>query len=275
MQAIYPYILQDASRQIPAFKEKDVTDRLPFLRQDAKEFLLKCLTKDPQKRPTAFQLLTGPFLFPLHIYQMRRRIETTDVYNSYMQAFEKGWGNLKPMEGLSMAEKLLYDSSSKSFFSEYPDPEAVNVVLPVFECIPDFQSQDREIRMSNWILTSDASFYLAPRKVEGYSNGCQHEASTQSIPKNSSVTSFTSTGSSQDLGEGVSSPGFAKLLPDNQFYHQPNGLMACGLGVPRRSSTCSTSIGTPVHGSLVFGGAEKLTGNNDAFETLVNRIDSL
>ncbi|CDJ33985.1 uncharacterized protein EMH_0018290 [Eimeria mitis] len=243
---------------------------------DAMEFLLKCLTKDPQKRPTAFQLLTSPFLFPFHIYQMRRRFEATDVYTSYMQAFEKGWGNLKPMEVLSMAEKLSYDSSTKSFFAEFPDPEAVNVVLPVFECVPDFQSQEREMRISNWVLASDASFYLAPKKVDRNSNGGQVGASAHSTHRNSPVLSFTSDESSQDAGENFLSPSFNKILPDTQYiYPHPNGLMTCGLGVPPRGSTCSTSIGTPVHGALVFGGAEKLAGGDEAFETLANRIDSL
>lgn len=252
-----------------------MTDRLPFLRQDAMEFLLKCLTKDPQKRPTAFQLLTSPFLFSLHIYQMRRRMETTDVYHSYMNAFEKGWGNIRPIQELFMAEKLQWDGDSSTFFSECPDPEAVNVVLPVFECVPDFQSQDHGIKLGNWILTSDASFYLTQRKVDGSSHVGLAEAPTQPSSKNSPASSFTSTGSSPERGESFSSPEFMKLLPDNQLYPQPNGFLTCGMGVPRRSSTCSTSIGTPVHGSLMFGGADKLTDEEEEFETLVNRIDLL
>ncbi|CDJ48899.1 hypothetical protein, conserved [Eimeria brunetti] len=269
--------LKEAARQIPAFQQEDVTDRLPFLQPDAREFLLNCLTKDPQRRPTAFQLLTGPFLFPLHIFQVRRRVETTDVYNSYMHAFERGWGNIRPIEELAMAERLSYDNSAKVFISEFPDPDAVNVVLPIFECMPDFQPQNYEMRLGNWVLASNGTFYIAPGADPKNSIECQVEAPTHSVPKTSPVSSVASSGgSSQDMGESISSPSFVKLLPDTQsIYQHANGLMNCGLGVPQRGSTCSTSIGSPPQGPPIFGGADKQAASDEAFETLVNRIDSL
>ncbi|OEH73607.1 hypothetical protein cyc_03281 [Cyclospora cayetanensis] len=269
--------MPEASRQIPAFKEKQVKDRLPCIRQDAKDFLLKCLTKDPRKRPTALQLLTSPFLFPLHIYQIRRRIETTDVYTSYMKAFEKGWGNLQPIQDVSMTESIYYDGAAAMFTSDFTDSDAVNVVLPVFECVPDFRSQDRGIQIHHWALESDASFYFIKAEA-GEPGASRFSTSSTSLPKNDSVQSFTSNGSSQDFGDICLSPGLNKSLSECQIFHSANSAPKFGQGIPQCSLTCSTaSLASPMPPpSLVYGGAaDPLAGSQGTIEALAERIDSL
>ncbi|XP_026191439.1 uncharacterized protein LOC34620003 [Cyclospora cayetanensis] len=269
--------IHEASRQIPAFKEKQVKDRLPCIRQDAKDFLLKCLTKDPRKRPTALQLLTSPFLFPLHIYQIRRRIETTDVYTSYMKAFEKGWGNLQPIQDVSMTESIYYDGAAAMFTSDFTDSDAVNVVLPVFECVPDFRSQDRGIQIHHWALESDASFYFIKAEA-GEPGASRFSTSSTSLPKNDSVQSFTSNGSSQDFGDICLSPGLNKSLSECQIFHSANSAPKFGQGIPQCSLTCSTaSLASPMPPpSLVYGGAaDPLAGSQGTIEALAERIDSL
>ncbi|CDJ67288.1 hypothetical protein, conserved [Eimeria necatrix] len=190
--------IHEAARQIPAKGEQHVAARLPGLRQDAKDFLLQCLAREPQQRPTALQLLTTPFLFPLHLHQIRRRVETTDVYNTYLRAFEKGWGNLEPLKELREMENLVFDEDRRAFVSQQPAAEAVNVVLPVFECVPDFQAQDHPMEIQNWTLASDASFCCAPAKLEapqGPPEGpgcCGFAQHPSALPKRSSTGSTTS-----------------------------------------------------------------------------------
>lgn len=227
--------------------------------------MLKCLTRDPQKRPTALQLLTTPFLFPLHLHQIRRRVETTDVYNTYMRAFEKGWGNLTPMKELCMMENLFYDENCRAFVSQHSTSEAVNVVLPVFECVPDFQSQDHPMEIQNWILASDASFYFAPAKLEEPLEEPEGLSSCGSFSKNTSVNSFTSTGTSPELEDSCLHSGLDKLIPIGHFYPPPQSLSLCGHALPKRSSTCSTtSFESPLAGAPHYEEVDPLGGSTDS-----------
>ncbi|KAL8434972.1 hypothetical protein Efla_005055 [Eimeria flavescens] len=272
----------EASRQIPAFKERDVKARLPNLRPDAQEFLFSCLTKDQEMRPTALQLLTTSFLFPLHIYQIRRRVEITDVYNSYMKAFEKGWGDLQPIDSLSVVGSLFYDSAANSFRPQNQDVDVVNVVLPVFECVPDFKSQDRGIQIHNWILGSNASFHVVSSRLEELARGsCDRpfgrcSTTSRSSSRNNSVHSVASTRTSYSLEQGCSNPGFNKVFQDKNLSHSLSNLAICGQTVQQCSFTCSTaSLGSPMPASLLFGGTDHATENEAKFDELEDRIDSL
>lgn len=218
----------------------------------------------------------------MHIYQIRRRVETTDVYNSYMKAFEKGWGNMQPIKTLSMVENLFYDSVCHSFTPQHQDSDVVNVVLPVFECVPDFQSQDRGIRIHNWILNSDASFRMASTRVEEPASGSsapgagRDSTPSSSSSRNNSVRSSASSGSCQTLGQSCSSPVLNKLLSDNRLFHSMNSVPKCGQAAPQCSLTCSTaSLGSPMPASLFFGDADQPTGGEGTFDALADRIDSL
>lgn len=199
-----------------------------------------------------------------------------------MKAFEKGWGNLQPIKTLSVMESLYYDRAARSFTPQYKGSEAVDVVLPVFECVPDFQSQDRGIRIHNWILASDASFRRAPAQEEdpGSENsvpggGCGGTMS-KSSSRNNSVQSIASIGTSQSLRGSCSSPVLTSLLPDSQLFHSMNSIPKCGQAAPQCSLTCSTtSLGSPMPASLRFGGADHLTRSEGTFEALADRIESL
>lgn len=249
---------QEAARQIPAFREQHVAARLPGLRQDAKDFLLQCLAREPQQRPTALQLLTTPFLFPLHLHQIRRRVETTDVYNTYLRAFEKGWGNLEPLKELREMENLVFDEDRRAFVSQQPAAEAVNVVLPVFECVPDFQAQDHPMEIQNWTLASDASFCCAPAKLEA-PQGPPEGPGCCGFAQHPSVSSFTSTGTSPELEDNSA---LDKLLPLGPFFPPPLSLSLCGQALPKRSSTGSTtSFESPLAGSSLFREVEPLGGS--------------
>lgn len=195
----------------------------------------------------------------MHIYQIRRRIETTDVFNSYMKAFEKGWGNLQPIESLSMMEDMFYDSHGRSFCSRHQGSEVVNVVLPVFECVPDFQSQDRGIRIHNWILDSDASFRMAPTKVDRPEDGisASHACGAGAPSKSTSKNKWGFASSSRNLGESCSNPALNKLLSESQLLHSKSSVPKGGQAPPQCSLTCSTaSMGSPVPPSLFHGGAD-------------------
>lgn len=228
--------MMEASWQIPAFKARTVTERLPLLPEDAKAFLLSCLSKDPQQRPTAVQLLTTPFLFPLHTYQIRRRVETTGVYDAYMTAFQKGWGNLKPSETLVLPEGLIYDKAGGAFIEEGANSETVDVVLPVFQCVPDFRSQGHGVSIQNWILASDASFHFSPMQATGLKSATPSPHSDQEAQP-SSKDSADSNASTQppDEEESNLSPGDNKLFPREDLFHPNSTNLKGALVAPKWS----------------------------------------
>lgn len=248
------------------------------------DFLLKCLTKDPQKRPTAVQLLSTPFIFQMHLYQISRRVETTDVYKSYMAAFEKGWGYLQPLKSVSVTEPFFYDRVSRSFTPQYLGSEVVNVVLPVFECVPNFQSQEHGVHIHNWVINSDASFHMVPTRVDEPESGKlitssgRESTTSKSVKRNNSVQSFASTEGSQSLAKGLSSPKLNKQLSDSQRFH---ALCSSAPQCPQTglhcSLTCSTtSFQSPLPTSpCIFEDAEHPRQCEGIFEALADRIDLL
>lgn len=152
---------------IPAFNESMISKRLTSVRRDATDFLFSCLTKEPHKRPTALQLCTTQFLFPLHLYQLRCRVDASGLYATYFELVDQE----SPKETLmkiSTEEPYFYSTESQAFTSSLVTSGTKELVLPRFYSPTVYRTYGDGVQISNWIVEPNAYLHRANRAFDPF-----------------------------------------------------------------------------------------------------------
>lgn len=126
---------------------------------------------------------------------------------------------MKPIETLAMPEGLIYNKPYGAFTQEREIPsDTVDVVLPVFQCTPDFRSQDHGVCIQEWILASDATFRFAPMPAAKLESKLLPHAGPTTVSRESTISN-ASTQPPSDEEESRASPRNDKLLYKDEVFH--------------------------------------------------------